>query len=197
MFAVEAPANSAKWFLENCLQNWLSLGKICSYGKRRYWENLKERESKREGRGNRLKANFKQVALVFLCPNCSIIFYPNTFWLTIENFILARVTLIHLCSYLSSGWVFCSLGFPALRTKFKFGSLVIPIQLTYVGVQNHLGSHGFASSQLRKGKMGTSFSKQLVLVGLNRDAGLDSHWSPYFPPPSEYVWNGCPFLQLS
>lgn len=118
MFAVEAPANSAKWFLENCLQNWLSLGKICSYGKRRYWENLKERESKREGIGNRLKANFKQVALVFLCPNCSIIFYPNTFLLTIENFILARVTLIHLCSYLSSGWVLLS-GLPSSQDQIQ------------------------------------------------------------------------------
>lgn len=66
---------------------------------------------------------------------------------------------------LSSGWVFCCLSFPILRSKFKFGSHVIPTQLTYQAVLNHLGSHGFASSHLKRGKVGTSSSKQLVLAG--------------------------------
>lgn len=159
MFAVEVLANSAKWFLENCLQNWLSLGKICFYGKQRYWENLKERESKREGRVNRLKGNFKQVAFISLCPNCSIISYPKAL-VNSSKFLFSKSSsvLIQLCCYLGSDWLFLSLqASHFLGADARWGVLSFPyrFQLIHLGALSIFGSHGFASSQLRKGMVGT------------------------------------------
>lgn len=93
--------------------------------------------------------------------------------------------LNQLCYHLCSGWTFVSfsvsLGFSFPRSKCKFGSLVILIQLIHLEVLNNFEPHGYASSQLGRGEAWTFFTKQLVLADLNRDASLHSHYSVFLP----------------
>lgn len=66
--------------------------------------------------------------------------------------------LIQLCWYLGSDWLFLSLqASHFLGANAGWGVLSFPyrFQLIHLGVLSNFGSHGFASSQLRKGTVWT------------------------------------------
>lgn len=95
--------------------------------------------------------------------------------------------LNQLCYHLCSGWAFVSfsvsLGFPFPRSKCKFGSLVILIQLIHLEALNNFEPHGYASSQLGRGEAWTFIHQAVGVSWLEQRCQFGFPLLTLFPLP--------------